>query len=193
MPICASGRHRWRHDQCMVCSVCGECTGYGSVCVSSGRPDRNMGTFCGCGSGDSGCAECGACRTCAGEEGGLIQAAAISAAAATAENNPASGVLPLPASSALGPAALAGTGPGNEANDAVRDFYRLNLLATGGSGAQNIQGFAGGQDLPKFPAHHPVYREKFIRRRLQKMGNCRRSRRYTEKEKDDSNWRNGKR
>ena len=28
---------------------------------------RSPGTPCGCGSGDSGCSECGCCRTCAGE------------------------------------------------------------------------------------------------------------------------------
>ena len=168
----------------MVCSICGECTGYGAVCVSSGRPDRNLGTFCGCGSGDSGCAECGACRACAGEDGSLVAGAVISATI-SAENNPANEVLPLPNPSS--PLALAGVNSVNDGNDAVRDFYRLNLLAVGGQGGQNLQGFAGGQELPKLPAHHPVYREKFIRRRLQKMGNCRRSRRYTEKEKEDGN------
>ena len=25
--ICGSYKHKWKHDQCMVCSVCGECTG----------------------------------------------------------------------------------------------------------------------------------------------------------------------
>ena len=25
--ICSMGKHKWREDQCMVCSVCGECTG----------------------------------------------------------------------------------------------------------------------------------------------------------------------
>lgn len=59
----------------MVCILCGDCTGYGSSCVSSGRPDRNPGTLCGCGSGDSGCAECGICRTCAGDEGDVFEAA----------------------------------------------------------------------------------------------------------------------
>ncbi|CAI9731993.1 E3 ubiquitin-protein ligase MYCBP2-like [Octopus vulgaris] len=65
--ICPPGKHRWRHDQCMVCTVCGECTGYGVNCISSGRFDRNPGLPCGCGAGDSGCAECGACKSCAGE------------------------------------------------------------------------------------------------------------------------------
>ncbi|KAK8736341.1 hypothetical protein OTU49_004949, partial [Cherax quadricarinatus] len=65
--MCPPGRHRWVRDHCLVCTVCHECTGYGAACVSSGRPDRNSGQPCGCGSGDSGCAECGCCRACADE------------------------------------------------------------------------------------------------------------------------------
>ena len=71
--MCQPGKHKWKHDQCMVCSVCGECTGYGAGCVSASRPDRNPGMFCGCGSGDSGCSECGACRVCAGEAGNDVE------------------------------------------------------------------------------------------------------------------------
>ena len=41
--LCPPGKHKWKHDQCMVCSVCGECTGYGAGCVSASRPDRNPG------------------------------------------------------------------------------------------------------------------------------------------------------
>ena len=167
----------------MVCSFCGECTGYGSVCVSSDRPDRNPGTLCGCGSGDSGCAECGVCRNCAGEESPLIPAGVSDSV--VAENNAPNEILPLP--NPASPLALSGGGAINDGTDAVRDFYRLNLLAVGGQGAQNYQALAAGQDVPKLPAHHNVYREKFIRRRIQKMGNCRRSRRYTEKEKEDGN------
>ena len=51
----------------MVCAVCHECTGYGAACVSSDRPNRVPGQPCGCGSGDSGCSECGCCRVCADE------------------------------------------------------------------------------------------------------------------------------
>ncbi|CAH1777009.1 unnamed protein product [Owenia fusiformis] len=65
--MCPPGKHKWKSEACLICSVCGECTGYGTNCISSGRPDRNPGTPCGCGSGDSGCTVCGACRTCAGE------------------------------------------------------------------------------------------------------------------------------
>merc|ERR1712110_425088 len=150
--LCPSGRHRWKHDQCMVCNICGECTGYGSVCVSSGRPDRIVGQFCGCGSGDSGCAECGACRGCAGEDGALTSSDAAVSASTAGENNPANAMLPLP--NPANPLSLAGSGSVNDGSDAVRDFYRLNLLAVGGQGAQNYQGFPGGQELPKLPAHH---------------------------------------
>ena len=40
------------------------------------------------------------------------------------------------------------------------------------------------QDFPRGPAHHE-YREKFIRRRLQRMGRCRRTRRFAERDKRD--------
>ncbi|XP_052792731.1 E3 ubiquitin-protein ligase MYCBP2-like isoform X2 [Mya arenaria] len=67
--MCAQGKHKWKLDQCMVCFVCGECTGYGLGCVNSGRrKDRNPGMPCGCGAGEAGCTECGACRQCAGEQ-----------------------------------------------------------------------------------------------------------------------------
>ncbi|XP_062580615.1 E3 ubiquitin-protein ligase MYCBP2-like [Saccostrea cucullata] len=65
--ICPPGKHRWKHDRCMLCSVCGKCTGYGVDCVHQGQGDRNPGTECGCGAGDSGCSECGICRNCAVE------------------------------------------------------------------------------------------------------------------------------
>ena len=41
--LCPTGKHTWGHDKCMVCTNCGECTGYGSSCISIGRPDRNPG------------------------------------------------------------------------------------------------------------------------------------------------------
>ncbi|KAK1123908.1 hypothetical protein K0M31_006938 [Melipona bicolor] len=63
--MCPPGLHQWRHRVCMVCTICRECTGYSISCLSSIRPDRNPGQECGCGEGDSGCAECGCCRTCA--------------------------------------------------------------------------------------------------------------------------------
>ncbi|KAK2182953.1 hypothetical protein NP493_330g03060 [Ridgeia piscesae] len=65
--VCAPGTHMWKHDQCMVCTSCGECTGYGSNCVNAGRSDRNPGQPCSCGPGDAGCTQCGVCRACAGD------------------------------------------------------------------------------------------------------------------------------
>ncbi|XP_042586711.1 E3 ubiquitin-protein ligase MYCBP2 isoform X6 [Cyprinus carpio] len=65
--MCQPGMHKWKLDQCMVCTVCGDCTGYGASCVSSGRPDRAPGGICGCGSGESGCSSCGCCKACARE------------------------------------------------------------------------------------------------------------------------------
>ncbi|KAG7253966.1 hypothetical protein CRUP_026557, partial [Coryphaenoides rupestris] len=53
--MCQPGMHKWKLEQCMVCTVCGDCTGYGASCVSSGRPDR------------SGCSACGCCKACARE------------------------------------------------------------------------------------------------------------------------------
>uniref|UniRef100_A0A8C9U137 RCR-type E3 ubiquitin transferase n=1 Tax=Scleropages formosus TaxID=113540 RepID=A0A8C9U137_SCLFO len=68
--MCPLGAHAWRLEQCMVCTVCGDCTGYGAGCVSSGRPGRVPGGICGCGSGESGCAACGCCKACAQELNG---------------------------------------------------------------------------------------------------------------------------
>ncbi|XP_043928839.1 E3 ubiquitin-protein ligase MYCBP2 [Protopterus annectens] len=65
--MCPPGNHKWKLEQCMVCTVCGECTGYGAICVSSGRPNRLPGGVCGCGSGESGCGICGCCKACARE------------------------------------------------------------------------------------------------------------------------------
>ncbi|XP_061486029.1 E3 ubiquitin-protein ligase MYCBP2 isoform X9 [Rhineura floridana] len=65
--MCPPGMHKWKLEQCMVCTICGDCTGYGASCVSSGRPDRVPGGICGCGSGESGCAVCGCCKACARE------------------------------------------------------------------------------------------------------------------------------
>ncbi|XP_041440248.1 E3 ubiquitin-protein ligase MYCBP2 isoform X6 [Xenopus laevis] len=65
--MCLPRMHKWKLEQCMVCTVCGECTGYGASCVSSGRPDRVPGGICGCGSGESGCGVCGCCKACAQE------------------------------------------------------------------------------------------------------------------------------
>lgn len=41
--MCEPGTHKWKHDLCMVCTICRECTGYSISCLSSMRPDRNPG------------------------------------------------------------------------------------------------------------------------------------------------------
>lgn len=41
--MCPPGKHKWRQENCMVCTVCRECTGYSISCLSSMRPDRNPG------------------------------------------------------------------------------------------------------------------------------------------------------
>ncbi|XP_050038840.1 E3 ubiquitin-protein ligase MYCBP2 [Dermacentor andersoni] len=66
--MCPPGKHSWKEAFCKVCTVCGECTGYGASCIASGRPERNPGTLCGCGKGDCGCLTCGCCRVCAAED-----------------------------------------------------------------------------------------------------------------------------
>ncbi|XP_070552183.1 E3 ubiquitin-protein ligase MYCBP2-like isoform X2 [Ptychodera flava] len=80
--ICSHGSHKWKTEQCMVCTVCGECTGYGASCISSGGPNRVPGMLCGCGTGESGCSKCGCCKSCGGESqdkefsGGWLEALA---------------------------------------------------------------------------------------------------------------------
>lgn len=41
--ICKPGIHIWKHDVCMVCTVCKECTGYSISCLSSIRSNRKPG------------------------------------------------------------------------------------------------------------------------------------------------------
>ena len=62
--------HKWDRKQCMCCSQCGLCTGYGGLCVNTppGKRPRPAGKQCGCGVGDSGCAICGVCRACADKQ-----------------------------------------------------------------------------------------------------------------------------
>ncbi|CAB4068655.1 MYCBP2 [Lepeophtheirus salmonis] len=151
--ICPAGKHNWKRDQCMVCTICLECTGYGPVCVSSARPDRNPGMQCGCGFGDSGCSECGCCRFCTGETGDTLNdaeagasGAAGGAEAINAENNEGS------------------------ADMLHRHLIRLDLIAAG-QGGSGIAGQSGD------------YREKIIRRTFPKRhvvgSRNHRSRRYS--------------
>lgn len=41
--ICKPGKHNWKHAVCMICTVCGECTGYSISCLSSIRSNRKSG------------------------------------------------------------------------------------------------------------------------------------------------------
>lgn len=43
--MCPPGKHKWKHDLCMVCTVCRECTGFSISCLNSMRPDRNPGQW----------------------------------------------------------------------------------------------------------------------------------------------------
>ena len=49
--------HKYHRKQCMVCTQCGFCTGYGPLCVNTpaGKRPRQGKIQCGCGVGDSGC------------------------------------------------------------------------------------------------------------------------------------------
>ena len=40
--ICPNGRHKWKHDQCLVCTVCGECTGIVIILVSRNLSKNNL-------------------------------------------------------------------------------------------------------------------------------------------------------
>lgn len=40
---CKPGKHNWKHSVCMICTVCGECTGYSISCLSSIRSNRKPG------------------------------------------------------------------------------------------------------------------------------------------------------
>ncbi|XP_066270298.1 uncharacterized protein [Branchiostoma lanceolatum] len=64
--ICSRGEHNWSRGRCMICVVCGECTGEGKLCYARGTTRRIPGSVTGCGDGDAGCDDCGACRSCAG-------------------------------------------------------------------------------------------------------------------------------
>ena len=40
--VVCTGTHHWSHRECMICTVCEECTGYGSSCVSSAHHDDRV-------------------------------------------------------------------------------------------------------------------------------------------------------
>lgn len=43
MQLCPKYCHEWHSDQCMICKICGECTGYGNACFNAYLPDRYPG------------------------------------------------------------------------------------------------------------------------------------------------------
>ncbi|CAD5120813.1 DgyrCDS9371 [Dimorphilus gyrociliatus] len=62
--ICDDGEHNFVTGDCMICTLCGNCTEYGMFCVLTGNSKHVPGSKCGCGTGDAGCADCGLCRIC---------------------------------------------------------------------------------------------------------------------------------
>lgn len=42
--LCAAGEHHFTLDHCMVCTVCHQCSGFGSTCVNTSSPGRSPGT-----------------------------------------------------------------------------------------------------------------------------------------------------
>ena len=41
--ICDDSDHKWAHNVCMICTLCGYCTGYGFGCCNEGEPGREPG------------------------------------------------------------------------------------------------------------------------------------------------------
>ncbi|CAH1250660.1 NEURL1 [Branchiostoma lanceolatum] len=66
--ICAPGKHDWSAGRCLVCVVCGECTHHGKLCPARRGPCSTPGSVVGCGNGNAGCDDCGACMSCAGDK-----------------------------------------------------------------------------------------------------------------------------
>ncbi|XP_078691396.1 uncharacterized protein LOC144921871 [Branchiostoma floridae x Branchiostoma belcheri] len=65
---CDKGLHYWKRGVAKVCTGCGECTANGADCGLQGSPFRSRGSPCGCREKTGGCADCGLCHTCAGED-----------------------------------------------------------------------------------------------------------------------------
>lgn len=66
--FCEPDEHNFTQGQCRVCSMCKECTGFNTSCVSSLATSidvRIAGYACQCGHGDAGCSKCGICSVCA--------------------------------------------------------------------------------------------------------------------------------
>ncbi|XP_078693725.1 uncharacterized protein LOC144923233 [Branchiostoma floridae x Branchiostoma belcheri] len=66
--MCAQGLHHLTKGLSKVCVKCLQCTAKGKGCSMKGKPLRPPGSCCGCAKDDSGCADCGLCRSCAGEK-----------------------------------------------------------------------------------------------------------------------------
>ena len=43
--ICDDGDHKWTHNICMICTLCGYCTGYGFGCCNEGELGRESGQY----------------------------------------------------------------------------------------------------------------------------------------------------
>lgn len=37
-----TGKHRWLQRECMICTVCEECTGYGSSCINTNSQEERV-------------------------------------------------------------------------------------------------------------------------------------------------------
>lgn len=60
--------HHFVVNRTKICRSCAGCTGFGHGCVILRREILEPGDDCKCGVGDSGCINCGYCRTCAKNE-----------------------------------------------------------------------------------------------------------------------------
>ncbi|XP_028399681.1 neuralized-like protein 4 [Dendronephthya gigantea] len=62
--FCPPGQHQFSLGTCVICTNCGECTGYGVNCINNKQTNRDPKGLCGCGLGDAGCTKCGICKKC---------------------------------------------------------------------------------------------------------------------------------
>ena len=60
--------HNFVNNRTKICRCCGGCTGFGHECVILRREALDPGEDCKCGVGDSGCINCGYCKSCAKNE-----------------------------------------------------------------------------------------------------------------------------
>jgi E3 ubiquitin-protein ligase MYCBP2 len=65
--LCDIDDHEIAEEQCKICKICYECTGYNKMCAAAMKiamKSRIPGSNCFCGHGNSGCIKCGACTSC---------------------------------------------------------------------------------------------------------------------------------